>query len=281
MQKNADMLGRCGVGACQVTIDGMGPAHDATRHLTGGGATFERIIGNLRTVKLPFRVHIRQNVQESNIGEVPAVRELIRKLAEESGNEITYAPAPGSTNEAARERGGQVRLLCETDLSEIGLVQEAGWFAAGRGHYCGANTLWSVGVDEEGRVFKCWESAGMPEFSFGNAKDWNPKDPLNTASNPDKLTMYLNTALPSHDAECAECIWLPLCAGGCPHRRLTERKACLPFRDQPERYVLALYDRIGREKESMKCIITRNTTHFTAGTVPVYTPDEFISQYLT
>ena len=33
-------------------------------------------------------------------------------------------------------------------------------------------------------------------------------------------------------------------------------------------------------RSGMECIITRNTTHFTAGKVPVYTPDGFISRYL-
>ena len=248
-QKNADMLGRCMVKSCQVTIDGMGAAHDATRHLTGGGPTFDRIIDNLRNVKLPFRVNIRQNVQASNMGEIPAVKEFILKLAEESGNEIVYAPAPVSGNDATDERGGQVGLLCGNDLSEIGIMQEAGRFSVGRGHYCGANTLWGVGIDEEGRLFKCWESAGLAELAFGNAHDWDPKDPLNTASEPDNLTMYLNTALPNRDEECSECIWLPLCVGGCPHRRLHYEKACIPFRDQPERYVLALHARIGEEKK--------------------------------
>lgn len=248
-QKNADMLGRCRVGTCQITIDGMGPAHDATRHLAGGGATFGRITGNLQTVTLPFKVRIRQNVRESNMGEVPAVRNFIREMAEASGNEIDYAPAPVFANEAARERGGQAGLLCETDLGEIGLARETGLLSAGRGHYCGAHTLLSVGIDEKGRLFKCWESVGMPGFAFGNAKNWDPKDPLDTASDPDQLTMYLNTALPNHDAECAGCVWLPMCVGGCPHRRLTGKKACLPFREQPERYVLALYDRMKKEKE--------------------------------
>ena len=248
-QKTADMLGRCQVKSCQVTIDGLGASHDATRHLVGGGPTFDRIADNLRTVKLPFKVNIRQNVQESNMDEVPAVRDFIRKVAEESGNEITYAPAPVSGNEATEERGGQVSLLCGTSLSEIGLMQEAGRFATGRGHYCGANSLWSTGIDEEGRLFKCWEAAGMPEFAFGNAHDWDPKDPLNTASDPDKLTMYLNTGLPNGDEECRECVWLPMCVGGCPHRRLTDKKSCVAFRDQPERYVLALHARIGKEKK--------------------------------
>ena len=248
-QKNADMLGRMVVKSCQVTIDGLGAAHDATRHLTGGEGTFDRIVDNLRNVKLPFRVSIRQNVQVSNMDEVPAVKEFILKLAEESGNDITYAPAPVSGNEATDERGGQVGLLCGTELSEIGIMQEAGRFSPGRGHYCSANVLWGVGVDEEGRLFKCWESAGFAEHAFGNVHDWDPKDPLNTADEPDNLTKYLNTALPIDDEECRECVWLPLCVGGCPHRRLNYSKSCIPFRDQPERYVLALHARIGEEKD--------------------------------
>ena len=48
MQENADMLTRCRVASAQITLDGVGEAHDKTRHLAGGGATFERITDNLR-----------------------------------------------------------------------------------------------------------------------------------------------------------------------------------------------------------------------------------------
>ena len=246
-QKNIDMLARCRIRTCQVTIDGLGAAHDATRHLTDGGPTFERIAENLRNGKIPFPVHIRQNVQERNMDTMPEVEAYIRQLAEASGNRIEYGPAPVSGNEATEERGGKVGLLCETDLTEVGLMREAGQFTVGRGHYCGAHTLSSVGIDENGRLFKCWEAAGTDGLAFGNAHDWDPEDPLNTASDPDRLTMYLNTALPTADGECRQCVWLPLCVGGCPHRRLFYTKACLPFRDQPERYVLALHARIGEK----------------------------------
>ena len=248
-RKNIDLLSRCRVQSCQITIDGLGAAHDATRHLAGGGPTFERIAENLRNGKIPFKVHIRQNVQESNRNTIPEVEAYVRELAGASGNRITYGPAPVSGNEATDERGGRVGLLCETDLTEVGLLQEAKRFTAGRGHYCGAHALFGVGIDENGRLFKCWEAAGIDGLAFGNAHDWNPEDPLNTASDPDRLTMYLNTALPTADAECRECVWLPLCVGGCPHRRLFYTRACIPFRDQPERYVLALHARIGEKRE--------------------------------
>lgn len=161
-QENADLLERCKVKSAQITLDGVGEAHDKTRHLTGGGATFGCITDNLRQGKLDFSVSIRHNVHAGNIGEVE----------------------------------------------------------------------------------------DKPEHSFGTAGRWDPKNPIATADCPDNLTRYLNTALPNHDAECGDCVWLPACAGGCPNKRLYYQKQCLPFKDEPEKYVLALYDRIGKEKDA-------------------------------
>lgn len=248
-QKNADMLAAAKVKAAQVTIDGLGVTHDATRHLVGGGPTFDRIVSNLRSVRLPFRVRVRHNVHEGNRDDVDALEAFVRALAEESGNDITYYPAPVTGSDVADERGKQVGLLCGGDASEIGIRQEAGRFAAGRGHHCGAQSIWTVGIDDHGNLQKCWEVIGRPAMSFGTARDWDPADPLGTASMPDNLTRYLNTAAPVPDRECRECVWLPLCAGGCPQQRLFSRRRCVAFRDDPEAYVLALHARIGQDKE--------------------------------
>ena len=109
--------------------------------------------------------------------------------------------------------------------------------------------MWAVGVDDQGNLQKCWEAVDKPQFSFGTAHDWNPKDPLATASDPDNLTMYLNTASPISDGECYECVWLPLCVGGCPHHRLIGDRNCVAFKDDPEAYVMALHARIGEDKD--------------------------------
>ena len=248
-QETVDLLERVKVTSAQVTIDGMGDAHDATRHLAGGGPTFERIVGNLRDIKIPFKVNIRHNVHEDNKAEVDELREFIGKLAEESGNDLYYYPAPVTGSEVADERGEQVQLLCESSNSEIGIKQDAYRFHAGRGHYCGAHSMWTVGIDDQGNLQKCWEAIDKPQFSFGNAHDWMPKDPLRTASDLDNLTMYLNTAVPVPDEECRECVWLPTCVGGCPHKRVTTGRACVPYRNDPEKYVLALHARIGEDKD--------------------------------
>lgn len=247
-QDIVDMLARCKVSSAQVTIDGMGATHDATRRLAGGGPTFERITKNLRELKIPFRVSVRHNVHEGNRGEMDELEAFVKALAEESGNNIKYYPAPVSGSSVADERGEQVGLLCGTKASEVGVRQEAGRFRSGRGSYCGANSIWSVGIDEKGNLQKCWESVDKPALSFGTAHDWDPADPLSTASKPDNLTMYLNTACPVPDDECRECVWLPMCVGGCPHQRLFYGRQCVAFRDNPEAYVLALHARIGEGK---------------------------------
>ena len=105
-----------------------------------------------------------------------------------------------------------------------------------------------MGIDDKGNLQKCWESVDKPHMSFGNAHDWDPKDPFNTASNPDNLTCYLNTSSPLPDEECRECIWLPMCVGGCPYRRLYDKRACISLKDKPEEYVLALHSKIEKKK---------------------------------
>ena len=246
-QDVVDMLERVKVTNAQVTIDGLGATHDATRYLVGGKPTFERITSNLRDVKIPFRVNIRHNVHMENKAEMDELESFIKNLAKESGNELSYYPAPVSGSETADERGKQVGILCGSDESEVSLRQEASRFQAGRGHYCGAHAIWSVGIDSVGNLHKCWEAVDKPQIAYGTAHDWDPTDPLATASNPDNLTKYLNTACPVPDDECRECVWLPACVGGCPYKRLFDERKCVAFKDDPEAYVLALHARIGED----------------------------------
>lgn len=248
-QDIADMLHRYKVESAQITVDGLGPTHNATRYLRGGGPTFDRIIANLRDLSLPFRVNIRHNVHEDNRDEVEKLEAFINQLASESGNKLHYYPAPVSDSSTAEERGRQVGLLCSNEESDVSIRQESKRFSQGRGHYCGAHTLWAIGIDDAGNLHKCWEAVDKPDLSFGTAHDWDPADPINSASNADNLTKFLNTACPIPDEECRECVWLPTCVGGCPYRRLFEARKCIPFKDNPEGYVLALQERIGEDKE--------------------------------
>ena len=106
-QEIADMLGRCKVTYAQITLDGIGPEHDKTRRLAGGGPTYDSIVENLRTLRLPFKVSIRHNVHEGNKEQIQPLRDLAKALSEESGNKITYYPSPVEKNSAATNGAGR------------------------------------------------------------------------------------------------------------------------------------------------------------------------------
>ena len=248
-QEIADMLGRCKVKGAQVTLDGIGQEHDKTRHLAGGGPTYERIIHNLRTLRLPFKVVIRHNVHEGNRDQIEPLRERVKALAEESGNDISYYASPVRGNIASDERGCGVNTLISDDTYEVSMRRDVAHFHSGRAVCCGAQCLFSVGIDDHGRLFKCWEDVDKPEHSFGRADRWDPANPIFSADSPDQMNQYLNLGLPLDDAECRDCVFLPQCAGGCPIRRIYYEKTCAGGKGAPERFVLGLYERLQKEKQ--------------------------------
>lgn len=241
-QEIADMLGRARVNEAQITLDGLAASHDATRHLADGRPTFERITKNLRELHLPFCVHVRHNVTANNIDDIEPLKALVLQIAEESGNELDYLHAVVIRNEASDCRGISSELLSSSEEESIRLELEAQRFGRGRAYYCLANSLWSMGIDHLGNLQKCWEAVDKPRYSFGTAHDWDPADPFTTASNADLLTCYINTACPVPDKECQACVWLPHCVGACPHRRLFDGgRICVPYRGDPEAFVLAIH----------------------------------------
>ena len=106
-EARAGALADMGVVACEVTVDGIGAAHDATRHLKGGGATFERIVGNLSR-PLPFSVVARHTTHAGNVHESSRVRALMERIAAESGNDIYYQASVMRANDLMSGRAARL-----------------------------------------------------------------------------------------------------------------------------------------------------------------------------
>lgn len=102
-----------------------------------------------------------------------------------------------------------------------------------------------VAIDDEGYLYKCGgKLCGQPNFAYATAREWDPADPLATASNPDMLSRFLNTCTPDPGDKCYDCVWLPMCGGGCPQLRLYGKHKCPPYRYDPETFVITLRSRI-------------------------------------
>ncbi len=240
-QPIADLLGRCRVSGAQITLDGIGPVHDRTRPLAGGGPTFDRITRNLRTLKLPFRVQIRHNLHMSNYDQAEPLSRLVAEIAEESGNRLICYSTPVTDSYAARERGSTVQTLRDQVAVDMSIRYRLQSPIGFQRTYCLANCMSCVNIDEKGNLYRCQEQVDDPTCSFGTAARWDPADPIATADRPDLLTRYINAALPLEDSECRDCVWLPLCVGGCPKMRLYYEKECVAYKEAPGAFALALY----------------------------------------
>ena len=239
-----DLLLRCRVNHVHIPLDGVGATNDATRRLVGGGPTYERIIDNLGLLKPPIKTLIRANTHEDNVDEIDELKQAVLARAQESGTQLDFYAASLVDVSPADEIDSPMAEYAFHGI-EVALRSESRHVIVGKDHSCVGQNLWMVAVDDEGLLYKCGgKLCGQKEYAYGTARDWNPADPLATASNPDMLSKFLNTIVPPPGDKCYECVWLPLCGGGCPQLRLFGKPECPAYRYDPEAFVLAMHSRI-------------------------------------
>ena len=244
-----DLLLRCKIHHVHIPLDGLGATNDATRRLVGGGPTYDRILKNLGLLKPPIKTLIRANTHEGNVGEIDELKEAVLARAEEAGTNLKFYAASLIDVSPADELDSPMADYAFHGI-EVALRPESRHVIVGRDHACVGQNLWMVAMDDEGYLYKCGgKLCGQRKFAYGNARDWDPARPLETASNPDMLSKFLNTVTLSHDDKCYDCVWLPLCGGGCPQLRLFGKPECPAYRFDPEAFVLAMHSRIDKGEE--------------------------------
>ena len=243
-EETVDLLSRCHVTKVHIPLDGVGATNDATRRLVGGGPTYQRIMDNLGLLKPPIKTLIRANTHEGNVGEIDDLKQAVLARAEEAGLNILFYAASLVDVSPAEETNSPMADYAYHGI-EVALRPESRHVIVGKDHACVGQNLWMVAIDDKGLLYKCGgKLCGQPDFAYGTARDWDPAKPIRTASNPDMLSKFLNTTVPSPNDECYECEWLPLCGGGCPQLRLFGKPECPAYRHDPEAFVLAMYQRI-------------------------------------
>jgi uncharacterized protein len=249
-----DLLLRCRVTKVHIPLDGVGATNDATRRLVGGGPTYQRILENLSLLKPPIYTLVRANVHEGNVGEIDDLKRAVLTRAKEAGNLIDFYAASIVDVSPADELDSPMAEYAFHGI-EVALRPESTHVLVGKDHACVGQNLWMVAMDDEGDLYKCGgKLCGQKDFAYGSARDWDPAHPIETASNPDMLSRFLNTAVPSRDDKCYNCVWLPLCGGGCPQMRLFGKHECPPYRNDPEAFVLAMHARIGHNKNARRTL---------------------------
>lgn len=246
----AERLRDCQINHAQVTLDGPQPVHDRRRPLADGSGTFDTILANIEAAASRVPIHLRINVDQTNREGIPAILQQIADM----GLTDRVHPYLGRTYPYTGVCLDVVRdCLADADFALLELettmeLVEQGYLAyrAPRAisTYCMAEKVNAFVVTPHGCLLKCWNEASEGSAAVGhltqteddrmrrNAKNWNRRDIF--------------------QLECADCLLLPICMGGCPYLyRQTDRLHCHAWKAHPDESLAVYYyiKRLEQERE--------------------------------
>lgn len=220
----------------RVTLDGTRESHDASRHLVGGGPTYERIIENLSR-PIPSPIEIRMNVHKGNHAEMEALKVELDRIAKATGNRFNFRPSEVFDNTEAHERSDAPDLLDLDALRMVSLTRVRMGLHGARGTHCPAQNPYDICIDNEGGLHACQATLSVPELAFGDAWTWDPARYEETATRPgssggSSTTAWRSTTPNAAHARGFPCAWAAApssapraTATACPGRT-TRRSSC-------------------------------------------------------
>lgn len=233
---NTLRLNACAIRAAQVTIDGLKDTHDSLRPLKSGAGTFDLILSNV-VASAPvsnFDINIRTNIGTDNEGNYLALKTAIDDLGLE--NVHTYA----ARREYYPHSDSSVESTCMSVPQFSAFLKRNGLFKERRQRKpecfsCLGESIHSFAIDSYGNVYKCWNEVGDTGCSFASISS---ESPTITVHSLEKSMPYLVTHC-LDDAECKNCLVLPLCMGGCIYQKNnTGTKECIEEKYCLDDYVL-------------------------------------------
>jgi uncharacterized protein len=231
-----------------VTVDGSEDAHDARRHLRGGGKTFSRIMENLTDIshlKDDFECHIRINFDHDNLDEMKELMLLLGPLF--SGDrrfQIYFRPVGrwgGTHDDRLSVCAPQTADTKIWELTEFALHRQLVMSSyientlLPAGAVCYAAKPHSLVVGSDGRLYKCTVALDEEANQIG----WLRSD--GTAQlDYDKLALW-TTSGEEKDEHCRACFFRPACQGNhCPLFRMRTGQRPCSFEKRKIKKVLQL-----------------------------------------
>lgn len=211
----------CHLNYAQVTVDGCGETHNKRRHLKNGEPSFDQIIDNIEASKKYFFVSIRSNVDKENISDAKRLIDYLfieRKWRDEKNLRIYFSPVRSDEDAVGScyTRNGFSSI--HNDL--MGYLFTIGAHSSVTAtipkpisHACGGVSTYSMVIDPDGDIYKCYEIIGQKNHVVG--------DVFNGYKYDNYLQKWL---LLDMSPECEGCKFLPMCQSACPLKRLDSNK---------------------------------------------------------
>lgn len=236
-----DSLQLLDISSIQITIDGLAERHNSRRGLKSGGATYDRILQNIKLLceKQPnIKVGIRVNVDRSNKEDFVQLCNLFReKKYPNISVSLSFVQDLANTGDYTHilDRNEQADFVLE--LLHTHNLNFGHLYPRSERNECAIRNRNSIVIGPEGELYKCWNDVGDTSKVFGHLGS--------SISNEKLLLRYLVGSDPFEDPRCQECILLPVCGGGCPYSRLQRDtqhpniNVCPLIKDHLERFLVA------------------------------------------
>jgi uncharacterized protein len=217
----AEWLRRIHVRVAQVTLDGAKEYHDKRRTLLSGKGTFDRIIGNLKSVVEggELRVVVRINIDSRNSSDIAQLLQFLHaaELGHHANFSVYFAPVEAIT-EGCHVVASQCMTKNEYAELETELHRQAYELGLADLPYprrflglCGAMRPRGFVVVPNGDLHKCWDTVSWPEMRIGTIFEPEAAVVSPTARKWADWTPFENES-------CRACKLLPSCAGSCAHK---------------------------------------------------------------
>lgn len=212
-RKVAARLVPLGLTNVKITLDGPAEQHNQSRPFKSGTGSFEAIIQNIKATCDLLKVGVGGNYTQGNYRLFPRLLDYLETegLTPAKISQVKFEPIvnlPGNNGSPAKYSGGCLSVnepwlvAAEAFLREE--ILRRGYNASKPTPMaCMIETTDSYVVNYDGIIYKCPAFIGKQDFAVGSL-DAGVGD--YTAAL--KLGMYKNP-------ECAACVYLPLCFGGC------------------------------------------------------------------
>lgn len=221
----ASKLLKLGIRNFQITVDGPQPQHDSLRKLRSGRGTFSRIFRNiigLARLDHEVKISLRVNFNHTNLDSIPTLLQLFPTDVR-AQLRVVFEPIFGSCSLSALDNLTHYEIshklhkhyLTAADLG-YDVVLSGANLAPGKLVYCYAERQNQLLVSYDGSVFKC--SVGT--FDHTERVGYIGTDGT-LYEDQARWGAWVNAE--PFSAECENCVYLPLCMGGCRKTRAEMR----------------------------------------------------------
>ena len=223
---NNELIGRLlnvGIRNYQITVDGPPEVHNKTRVLRSGGGSFDRIFSNIHDLARAdskVRVSIRVNYNHRNINSISGLLGLFSADIR-AQLRVVFEPIFGSEEHSATSNLAPAVISrtinrCYEEAESLGYCVQHRELGVGRLVYCYAERENQFIVDFKGDVFKCSVGDFQTESRFGRIGEGG-----RLIRDNDQWDRWYG--LREFEERCEECVFLPLCMGGCRKNRIANR----------------------------------------------------------